>query len=591
MSEALVEEAALTKKKSLAIAEGLHLPLELVTETFAIVAKRRVGKSYTARRIAEQLFRADLQIVVVDPKGDWWGIRSDADGKGPGLPILILGGEHGDVALEAGSGELVAKLVVEERVSLLLDLSLFRKSEVATFMTAFGETLYRLKAREEFRSPVMLLLDEADAVAPQKPQHGEERMLGAVEDIVRRGGQRGIGCGLITQRSAVLNKNVLTQSQLLIALRTIAPQDLKAMDAWIDVHGTTEQRAMLMESLPSLPRGDAWFWSPGWPTDEGLFKRVHVLPIETFDSGATPKAGEKRVEPKKRADVDVEALRRQMAETIERKKATDPKLLQARIRELEKQLGQAAKASPAPAQKERRVEVPVLKDGQLSRLAKVVERMGDVASKLAESTGVLRQLAGSIVEAVNRTKAPTAPFSRLPSPGPTVVRVPPPSRQPPAATNGAVPDGPLGRGEMRVLTAIAQHSDGVTREQLTVLTGYTRSSRNTYIQRLRAAGLVDDGDRVRVTQAGVDALGPNFEPLPTGPELREYVMRTLPQGERVILEQLVNVFPAAVDRETLSEHTGYTRSSRNTYLQRLRARELIAEPGSGLVRASETLFA
>jgi CRP-like cAMP-binding protein len=596
MSEALVEEAALTKRKSLAIAEGLHLPLELVTETFAIVAKRRVGKSYTARRIAEQLFRADLQIVVVDPKGDWWGIRSDADGKGPGLPILILGGEHGDVPLEAGSGELVAKLVVEERVSLLLDLSLFRKSEVATFMTAFGETLYRLKAREEFRSPVMLLLDEADAVAPQKPQHGEERMLGAVEDIVRRGGQRGIGCGLITQRSAVLNKNVLTQSQLLIALRTIAPQDLKAMDAWIDVHGTTEQRAMLMESLPSLPRGDAWFWSPGWPTDEGLFKRVHVLPIETFDSGATPKAGEKRVEPKKRADVDVEALRRQMAETIERKKATDPKLLQARIRELEAQLGKAAKANASNAPqmhqpREKRVEVPILKDGHVARLEAL-------AVKAAKASEDLRTAASDALAAVNRanaTPAIAASGARHPAnPGTSIrvavrgteTRVTPPA---PAANGSA--DGPLGRGEMRVLTAVAQHPDGVTREQLTVLTGYTRSSRNTYIQRLRAAGLVDDGDRVRVTQAGVDALGPNFEPLPTGPELREYVMRTLPQGERVILEQLVNVFPAAVDRETLSEHTGYTRSSRNTYLQRLRARELITEPGSGLVRASETLFA
>jgi hypothetical protein len=210
-----------------------------------------------------------MQVVDVDPKGDHWGIRSAADGKGPGLPILILGGEHGDVPLEPGSGELVAKLVVEERVSVLLDLSLFRKSEVARFMTDFAEHLYRLKAREEFRSPMMLVLDEADAVAPQKPQHGEERMLGAIEDIVRRGGQRGIGCTLITQRSAVLNKNVLTQVQLLIALRTIAPQDLKAMDAWIDVHGTVAQRKELMESLPSLPRGDAWFWSPGWPDDEG----------------------------------------------------------------------------------------------------------------------------------------------------------------------------------------------------------------------------------------------------------------------------------------------------------------------------------
>jgi len=52
--------------------------------------------------------------VVVDPKGDWWGIRSSADGK-PWPADVILGGEHGDVPLEVGGGELVAHLVVAER--------------------------------------------------------------------------------------------------------------------------------------------------------------------------------------------------------------------------------------------------------------------------------------------------------------------------------------------------------------------------------------------------------------------------------------------------------------------------------------------
>jgi hypothetical protein len=33
--------------------------------------------------------------------------------------------------------------------------------------------------------------------------------------------------------------------------------------------------------------------------------------------------------------------------------------------------------------------------------------------------------------------------------------------------------------------AVAQYPEGVTREQLSVLTGYKRSSRDTYVQRLR----------------------------------------------------------------------------------------------------------
>ena len=37
---------------------------------------------------------------------------------------------------------------------------------------------------------------------------------------------------------------------------------------------------------------------------------MHISPIETFDSGATPKPGQKRIEPKNLADVDLDALSR-----------------------------------------------------------------------------------------------------------------------------------------------------------------------------------------------------------------------------------------------------------------------------------------
>src|SRR4051812_43840864 len=104
----------------LKLASNLSLPLDVVTHTIAILAKRRAGKSYTMRRLAEQLVKASQQVVIVDPKGDQWGIRSAADGKAPGLPLVIIGGERDDVPLDVGAGELVAKLVVEERVSAVL---------------------------------------------------------------------------------------------------------------------------------------------------------------------------------------------------------------------------------------------------------------------------------------------------------------------------------------------------------------------------------------------------------------------------------------------------------------------------------------
>ena len=65
------------------LSPDLALPLELVTESLSILAIKRAGKSYTARKLVEQLHHARQQVVVVDPKRDWWGIRSSADGKGP----------------------------------------------------------------------------------------------------------------------------------------------------------------------------------------------------------------------------------------------------------------------------------------------------------------------------------------------------------------------------------------------------------------------------------------------------------------------------------------------------------------------------
>src|SRR3982750_3658648 len=105
--------AAAVTERVLQIAEGLSVPIDVVTEAIAILAKRRVGKSYTARKIVEQLLGAGLQVVIVDPKSDWWGLRSSADGRRPGYPILIAGGEHGDVPIESGAGEVLARFVVE----------------------------------------------------------------------------------------------------------------------------------------------------------------------------------------------------------------------------------------------------------------------------------------------------------------------------------------------------------------------------------------------------------------------------------------------------------------------------------------------
>jgi DNA-binding IclR family transcriptional regulator len=64
----------------------------------------------------------------------------------------------------------------------------------------------------------------------------------------------------------------------------------------------------------------------------------------------------------------------------------------------------------------------------------------------------------------------------------------------------------------------------------------------------------------------------------------------LPEGERKILDVLVQAYPETVDRDSLSDTTGYKKSSRDTYLQRLSSRRLVENVGRGEVRASANLF-
>lgn len=49
-------------------------------------------------------------------------------------------------------------------------------------------------------------------------------------------------------------------------------------------------------------------------------------------------------------------------------------------------------------------------------------------------------------------------------------------------------------------------------------------------------------------------------------------------------------YPEPIDREQVRDTTNYKRSSSDTFVQRLRSRQLLTEAGHRQVRASETLF-
>ena len=584
------------------ISPDLAFPLDVVTQTNAVLGNRGSGKTYGASVLAEEMLGAKQQLVVVDPLGVWWGLRSSSNGKEAGYAILIVGGEHADVPLEEAGGKLAADFIVDSGQSVILDLVLLRKGAQKRFMLDFAEQLYHRN-----RQALHVMVDEADAFAPQRPQRGDERLLGAIEDWVRRGRARGIGVTLITQRSAVLNKNVLELAETLFLFRTTGPRSIDAIMAWVEHHGVEAQAEEMLAELPKLPRGDAFIWSPGYL---GVFERVSVRERRTFDSSATPKPGERRVEPKTTAPVDLEKLTSEMKASAQRAKENDPKELRARIAALEaeaKKSAPPAKAAADPAAIEKAVAraVKALHGEYGARNARVLRSVGQLSQLFGRIAGIAgdaqavfpalgellvaeNPVVPGIVAWPNGNGGDTGTVA-----GRSESTRPLPPRRVSTTSPSVEPDGDLPKGERAILTAAAQYPDaGAAREQLSVLTGYKASSRNTYIQRLQTRDFVRilPNGNIGATDAGVAALGADFEPLPTGVDLRVYWLNRLPLGEQAILKELLDAHPNGVDRGELSARTRYKPSSRNTYIQRLGTRKLVRVGSDGCVYASETLF-
>lgn len=564
---------------TLRIGRGFTLPVEAVTETFAYLAKRGAGKSYAACVLVEEMLEAGFQVVIVDPMGSWSGLRTGANGKSAGYPIAVLGGDRGDIPLESTGGKVVAEMIAREHLSVVLDVSLFSKGERKRFVEAFAQELYRKN-----RDPMHLVLEEADLFAPQRPQPGEQPMLGAVEDLVRRGRARGIGVTLITQRAAVLNKDVLTQTECLVALRTTGPQDRSAVKAWIDVVADPSERDRVMQSLPSLPIGEAWFWSPGWL---GLLKRVKIRKKRTFDSSATPKAGRRRAAPKTVAQVDLAALEKRMAETIEKAKADDPKLLRKRIAELERE------AAKKPAQGER-VEVPVFDEKAFANLTRKAFDVGmkvEDAKTAAEEAGEMLQRLIDDLDAYGKSVKGTVALGEK-----GVAHTPSPRRAPPQSRRGTGPGDPsVGTGGLRrILVALAQRPDGLTNRQIGVRAGLSSKSGtfSTYISRGRTNGWIcgGGGGVLRITEPGIVALG-DYQELPAGAALLEHWLRELGSGGASrLLRVIAEAYPRALTNTEAAEAADLSAKSGtfSTYLSKLRTLQLIE--GRGELRASEELF-
>lgn len=598
--------AARAQLDGFTIASDLVLKSDITGKKLGFLGTTGSGKTYAAMKLAEEMLAARHQIVAIDPVGVWWGLRLGRDGKKRGFDIPVFGGLHGDLPLEPGAGELVADIIVDRNISAVIDISqMDSDAEAGRFAAAFARRLFA--RRKAAPAATFLFLEECQEFVPQNPMGEEAKTLHAFARLLKIGRNFGLGGAMISQRPQEISKKTLNLSECIFAFQMNGKSEREAMKAWLRSAGAED---VDMNLLPTLEVGHAHVWSPRWLK---VSREVHIARRKTFDSSSTPEfeSGE-RVEVKPLKPSDLEALSAEMAETIERSKADDPAWLKKQLKtartELDFQHQEKQRLvadfdrqlAAAKAQEDPDAIAAAFEDGKregLRMFRPQLSRAKDLADQaeeaIAAGRALLTRLRGVIdVEPETIAKSETPPRTPQLGVNQTNSRQFPAAPPPPAPRPTGTSSEPanLPPGERNILVASAQYAGGVERKTLTVLTGYKRSSRDAYIQRLRSAGFVEvQGQQVTATPEGIAVLGTDYDPLPTGALLRERVERELPEGEWRILSILLHHQGAPVHRNDLEE-AGYKRSSRDAYIQRLKARQLvIVEPG-GMLRAAEELF-
>lgn len=552
------------------------IPSEALDDRLAIVGTAGSGKTYLTIGAMARLLERQSRVIGIDALGVMWGLRLMPDGKTASpFDIVIFGGPHGDLPLTENAGSIIGETVATMRESCILDLSqLGTKASERRFMLAFLTSLYRHANKE----PVHLVVDEADMWAPQRllDKDGDAaKLLGMMETIVRRGRVKGFIPWLVTQRPAVLSKDVLSQADGLIALKLTSKQDTDAVGGWIEATADRTTWQAIKSALPTKQRGEGVLWIPA----RGVLDDVTFPSNQTFDSSRTPKRGEKRQAAELRP-IDLGKIKERLSTVEAETKASDPKALKAEIAALKRELKTVKPVAATPDH----------------TALKVAEKAGFEAGYTAGYDGGWNdciEKAKFVLEDLRDKTFKPAPAKRVPTP--TVPITPPVHRAPVTPNDAPGITKPL----QKILDAVAWwRCFGInepTNTQVAFIAGYTPNAGafNNYRGSLKSNGFVEypSGGRIALTEAGIQQAA---EPagIPSEEELHDRVRDKLSAPIIKVLNPLIEAYPEAMTSADVADAAGYTAGTGafNNYRGALRSLGIIDYPSSGMLRAEDWLF-
>lgn len=573
----------------------LPFPERVLHQHIATLGKTGAGKSSALRVIAEHLLDNKRRVAIVDPKGDWWGLKSSADGKSAGYPVITFGDfkepRATDVPINDRSGKHVAELIATGNRPCVLGFRGWMPAQLVRFWLDFAPALFNANEGELY-----VIIDEVHNFAPKgkifDPDAG--KCLHWTNRIMSEGRGLGLTFFIASQRPQKVHNDTLDNCETLIAMRVAHPAAREALKDWIDGNGDPARGKEVLATLAQLKRGEAWVWSP----ESGFGpERVQFPMFSTFDSFAPPQL-QKKVSQAGWSEVNLDQVREKLATVIAEAKANDPKELKAEISRLKQELVKKqpnvtnVSSVPDPKTIERAVRAatePILQKLTLARLK---------AIRAAESAKRMCGLASDLHVAIAEIAEIDIPKA-APTPMPAPVRIQTPTiRATPARTNGSA-DASLSNSQLKVLSRLVEllectGQSSVKKEQLAAWSEYSPTSGgyNNLLGSLRSAGYIDypQPGMVHITDAGRAIAQPENIPV-SSDEMRERAKRVL-NGSEAKLIDILHRSRETWSKEQLGQESGFSHTSGgfNNYLGHMRTLGFVEYPAPGQVKAADWLY-
>lgn len=290
------------------ISKDLSLDLEsLIGQCVAVLGIRGSGKSNTAGVIFEELLNNNYPMSIVDIEGEYFGLKEKYE-------VLVVGtGEGVEIEIDADCAAEIAEVSMQKNVPVVLDLSGFLSDERTELLMEYLSSLWNLAGT--LRRPYIIGIEEAHEFIPQGVKTELKEMISR---IALRGRKRGLGAIVVSQRSAKVEKDVLSQAGMLLLHRVVHEVDMRVYGELLPW-----RKSEVKEIISSLETGNCIF------VNGERVQPIYVRERDTFHAGFTPSL-------EAVATPELKQVSASIIEAIER--AREGKGRRTRTQELEEQL-------------------------------------------------------------------------------------------------------------------------------------------------------------------------------------------------------------------------------------------------------------